>query len=202
MKYILSIITAISLSLSVSAQLEPVVQVSGVIVVSDSLWPAPFVTIYRASDHRGTYSDYDGYFTLPVQIGDTLFFKSIGLKDSYFVVPADSASNHHISIVQWMEVDKIMLPTVNILPFPEPHKLRAEVLALDLPYDGYTRFSRGYAALAKYDGLYDASDLAYRNASSTVMARFNNGFQSGGNVLDPSTWGRFLKALKGSKEND
>ncbi|MFA9221796.1 MAG: hypothetical protein ACEQSL_11465, partial [Sediminibacterium sp.] len=60
---------------SASGQISPkVVQVSGVVLISDSLFPAGFVAIYRAKDRRGTYSGRDGYFTLPVMVGDTLFF--------------------------------------------------------------------------------------------------------------------------------
>ncbi|HEY8404670.1 MAG TPA: carboxypeptidase-like regulatory domain-containing protein [Flavobacteriales bacterium] len=201
MKYAVVIFLVLFLAMDTSAQVERVVQVSGVVVASDSLMPAPFVTIYRARDHRGTYTDYDGYFTLPAQVGDTLYFQSIGLKKSYFVVPKDSVGNH-ISIVQWMETDVVQLPTVNILPFPEPHKLRAEILALDLPNDGYKRFSRSMSSVANYDGLHDVSDDATRLASATIMARYNNGFQSGGNVLDAGAWGRFMKALKGGNRED
>lgn len=201
MKYLVVLILALGFTLTSSAQVERVVQISGVVVASDSLLPVPFVTIYRARDHRGTYSDYDGYFTLPAQVGDTLYFSSIGLKKSSFVVPRDSSSNH-LSVVQWMETDVYMLPTVNVLPYPEPHKLRAEVLALDFPGDGYTRFSRNYASATNYDGLYNVSDEAYKQANATVLARYNNGFQSGGNVLDAGAWGRFMKALKGENRRE
>ncbi len=201
MKYSLIILLFFA-SVSIStAQLERVIQVSGVVVASDSLMPAPFVTIYRGRDHRGTYTDYDGYFTLPAQVGDTLFFQSIGLKKSSFVVPKDSVSNH-ISVVQWMDVEAVMLPTVNVLPFPEPHKLRAEILALDFPNDNYTRFSRNYASVGNYDGLYNLSDEAYKQSNATIMARYNSGFQSGGNVLDAGAWGRFMKALRGGNRED
>lgn len=201
MKYTIFILFLWLLTIKSDAQVERVVQVSGVVVASDSLMPAPFVTIYRARDHRGTYTDYDGYFTLPAQVGDTLYFQSIGLKKSFFIVPKDSTGDH-ISVVQWMETDVVLLPTVNVLPFPEPHKLRAEVLALDFPNDGYTRFSRNYASVANYDGLHSVSDEAYKQASATVMARYNNGFQSGGNVLDAGAWGRFMKALKGGNREE
>jgi hypothetical protein len=201
MKYAVVIFFALFLALQTDAQVQRVVQVSGVVVASDSLMPAPFVTIYRASDHRGTYTDYDGYFTLPSQVGDTLYFQSIGLKKSYFVVPTDSVG-HHVSIVQWMETDVVMLPTVNVLPFPEPHKLRSEILALDLPNDGYQRFSRSLTSVSNYDGLHNVADDATKLASATIMARYNSGFQSGGNVLDASAWGRFMKALKGGNREE
>ncbi len=201
MKYLLIIIILLGLIEKSNAQVERVVQVSGVVVASDSLLPAPFVTIYRGRDHRGTYTDYEGYFTLPVQVGDTLHFQSIGLKKSIFIVPKD-VTEDHISIVQWMETDVILLPTVNVLPVPAPHKLRGEILALDLPNDGYRKFSRGYASAVNYDGLYNLSDEAYKQASSMAMARYNNNFQSGGNVLDPQAWGRFMKALRGDNRKE
>ena len=201
MKYVFLISILALMSITASSQVERVVQVSGVVVASDSLMPAPFVTIYRSRDNRGTYSDYDGYFTLPAQVGDTLYFMCIGLKKSFFVVPKDSTSSH-LSIVQWMETDPILLPVVNVLPFPEPHKLRGAVLALDFPGDNYTRFSRNYASVSNYDGLHNHSDEAYANASATVMARYNSGFQSGGNILDPGAWGRFMKALKGNGRDE
>ena len=100
-KILLALITVLVFGLgSAKAQLPPkVVQVSGVVLISDSLFPAGYVAIYRAKDRRGTYSGRDGYFTLPVMVGDTLFFSCTGLKDSYFVIPADSKDNQ-LSMVQ------------------------------------------------------------------------------------------------------
>lgn len=186
---------AICLSFGAHSQFNPVVQVSGVVVATDSILAVPFATIYRSNDHRGTYSDYDGYFTLPALAGDTLHFVSIGLKKSYFVIPSDSIQAH-ISIVQWMQEDTVILPTVNILPYPSRYKLRGEVLALDLPGDRYFKFNRTLVAAANYDGLNDLSDEAYSEASETLVARYTSGFKSGGNLLDPNAWGKFMKAMK------
>ncbi len=172
-----------------------VVQVSGVVVATDSLLPVPYATIYRSIDHRGTYSDYNGYFTMPVVAGDTLHFVSIGLKKSFYIVPIDT-SQPHISIVQWMDEDELLLPTVNVMPYPSPYKLRTQVLALDLPGDRYYKFDRNVAAAASYDGLQDLSAEAYSQASETLIARYTSGFKSGGNLLDPAAWSKFVNALK------
>jgi len=172
-----------------------VVQVSGVVVSSDSLVPVAFATIYRSHDYRGTFTDYKGYFTLPVAVGDTLHFDCIGQKHSLFVIPFDTI-NSHLSIVQIMESDTILLPTVYILPHPAKHKLREEVLALDLPGDTYYKFDRAQGSVANYDGLYDFGDQAYAQASATMEARYTTKFQSGGNLLDPASWGRFMQAIK------
>jgi hypothetical protein len=178
-----------------TAQDRRIIQVSGVVVATDSLLPVPYATVFRSHDNRGTFSDHTGYFTLPVFTGDTLNFIFLGLKRSFYVIPDDATSNH-ISIVQWMESEQVLLPTVDILPYPSPARLRAEVLALDFPGDGYFRFDRTAASVSNYDGLRDLSAEAYSEASATMIARYNGGFRSGGNLLDAAAWGRFVTALK------
>jgi hypothetical protein len=176
------------------SQNKAIVQVSGVVVVTDTLVPVPYVSIYRHRDYRGTFTDFNGYFSLPAQVGDTLKFVRIGLKSSYFVVPYDTLNR--ISVVQLMDEDTLILPTVNILPYPAPHRLRQEMLALDLPGDGYNRFSRESLDPNNYDGLRDFAEEAYQEGSSTLTARYSNSFKSGGNLLDATAWRKFMKALK------
>jgi hypothetical protein len=177
-----------------------VLQISGVVVATDSLIPVPYATVYRGKDNRGTFSDYSGYFTLPAEVGDTLFFMYIGLKKSTYIIPNDTT--HHISIVQWMEQEEIILPTVNVKPYPTPGKLRHEILALDLPGDQYFKFNRDLASIANYDGLAEMSDAAYRESSQTIIARYSGGFRSGGNLLDAAAWSKFMKALKRKDEDN
>jgi hypothetical protein len=172
-----------------------VLQVSGVVVATDSLIPVPYATVYRGKDRRGTFSDFSGYFTMPAEVGDTLFFMYIGLKKSTYIIP-DDTSMHHISIVQWMEQDEIILPTVNVLPYPTPAKLRQEMLALDLPGDQYFKFNRDLTSISNLDGLAEMSDAAYRESSQAIIARYSGSFRSGGNLLDAAAWTKFMKALK------
>lgn len=181
------------------AQTNPkVVQVSGVVLASDSLYPAQFVGIYRSRDMRGTFSDLNGYFTLPVIAGDTLNFQCIGLKTNSFVVPS-APSEISISIVQLMESDTTTLQTVYILPYPARHKLRQEVLALDLPGDNYVAFTRYSGNYKTNDGMADFNSASVRESLSTLEARYNGGFKSGGNVLSPAAWTQFLQSMKRKK---
>jgi hypothetical protein len=177
------------------AQQEQVIQVSGIAVAGDSLIPVPFASIYRSSDFRGTFSDYQGYFTMPAIAGDTLYFVFIGLKKSSFIVPKDTSSKH-ISIVQWMEQDTLILPTVNILPYPSKHRLRAEIMALDLPGDRYYKFSRDVISIAQLDGLQDLSADAFSEQSERSSNRQTSGFKSGGNLLDAAAWSSFVRSIR------
>ncbi|MFZ4784385.1 MAG: hypothetical protein ACOYLH_02845 [Flavobacteriales bacterium] len=190
------VLSASAQSQDTTAKAAPkVVQLSGVVMVSDSLYPAPFVGIFRARDYRGTYSDINGYFTLPVEEGDTLQFKCTGLKNSYFIVPSGN-SGHQMSIVQLMQTDTVELPTAYILPFPAPQDLRREILAMDLPGDNYMAFNRESTSLNDLDGMADFSDRAYNQATSTLDARYNNGFQSGGNILSKEAWSQFIRSSR------
>jgi hypothetical protein len=38
--------------------------------------------------------------------------------------------------------------------------------------------------------------MSYQNASATMEARYNTKFMSGGNLLDPAAWGRFMQSIK------
>jgi len=195
MKNLTLLVACLFVWLSAASQSKHIIQVSGVVVATDSLIPVPYATVFRSHDNRGTFSDHTGYFTLPVLAGDTLNFIFLGLKRSFYVIPDDTTSKH-ISIVQWMESEQVMLPTVNVLPYPSPARLRAEVMALDFPGDTYFRFDRTAASVSNYDGLRDLSADAYSEASATMIARYSGGFRSGGNLLDAAAWSRFVSALK------
>jgi hypothetical protein len=178
-----------------AAQSDHIIQVSGIAVAGDSLIPVPFASIYRSSDYRGTFSDYQGYFTMPAIAGDTLHFVFIGLKKSLYIVPNDT-TQQHISIVQWMEQDTLTLPTVNILPYPSRYRLRAEILALDLPGDRYYKFSREVVSIAQLDGLRDLSADAFSDQGERNNMRQTSGFKSGGNLLDAAAWSSFVRSIR------
>jgi hypothetical protein len=178
---------------------ENAVQITGACLVSDSLYPAPYVSIFRNRDHRGTYSNRDGYFTIPALEGDTLTFFCTGLKSSIFVVPV--TEEHQIQVVQVMEIEAIELSPLYILPYPAPHELKREILALDLPGDGHQLFKRDEVSLASFDGMNDFSSMAYENASTILTARYSNGFVSGGNILSNDAWRSFIGGFRPKRKN-
>jgi len=177
---------------------ENAVQITGACLVSDSLFPAPYVSVFRNRDHRGTYSNRDGYFTIPALEGDTLTFVCTGLKTSFFVVP--ETEEHQMQVVQVMEIEALELSPLYILPYPAPHELKREVLALDLPGDGHQLFKRDDVSLASYDGMNDFSSMAYENASTILTARYSNGFVSGGNILSNDAWRSFLGGFRPKRQ--
>lgn len=195
MKRLLLIVVLATMAVDGWSQFKRAIQISGVVVATDSLLPVPYATIYRSNDKRGTFADNNGYFTMPALVGDTIHFMSIGLKNSTFIIPDDSV-NTHISIVQWMELTEMMLPEVLVRPYPSPGNLRRELMALDLPGDQYYRFNRDAVNIAEYDGLADLSETAVNDANEMMITRYTSNFKSGGNLLDAAAWGNFMNALK------
>jgi hypothetical protein len=193
--YILSILIFFAANDAIGQAVWPkVVQVTGVVLVSDSLFPASYVSIYRSRDKRGTYSNKDGYFTMPVIAGDTLLFTCAGLEDSYFIIPKDTPEDK-LSMVQIMNVSPFTLPTAYILPYPNKNRLRAEVLSLDLPGDFYVSWKRESSSMSNYDGSVDFSKESYNSASLQMQRRYSGGLYTGGNLLDADSWKKFIKTL-------
>jgi hypothetical protein len=177
---------------------EKVVQITGVCLVSDSLFPAPYVSVFRTRDHRGTFTNRDGYFTLPALVGDTLQFICTGLEPSYFIVV--ETQDAQVRIVQLLNLAPFEMSPLYVLPYPAPHELRNKLAHLDLPGDGHLAFKRDDISLTQYDGMTDFSGAAYRQASKVLQDRYNGGFNSGGNLLSHDAWEKFMRSVR-SGEN-
>ncbi|MFN0031559.1 MAG: carboxypeptidase-like regulatory domain-containing protein [Flavobacteriales bacterium] len=191
----LFVVFILLLPLIAPAQSPHVLQVSGVVVATDSLIPMPYVTVYRQSDLRGTYSDHHGYFTLPIRSGDTLHFHCIGLESSIYIIPEDTTLRT-LSIVQLMETDTLTTMSVTIYPYPKPYELQREILALDLPGDDYVEFNRSDGEARNYDGLFDLAEQSAGREQALLNARLTSGLVVGGNLLDGAAWKKFVRSLK------
>jgi hypothetical protein len=195
-KHLLTSVLLILTTLLFAQSDEKVVQVTGLVISGDSLYSSPFVTIYRESDYRGTFTDNRGYFTIPAVEGDTLTFVGLGYKTTHYVVPFGNPEPR-ISIVQFLEVDTIELPTVYILPVPSPENLKKEFLAMQLPEDEYTRSLRSINAIKNADGLaYVGPDgVLFRQSIDRLHnSQVNTGYVQN-QLLNPLAWASFVQAL-------
>jgi len=197
MKKILLTGILFSTIMACSAQQDAnVVQVTGMVISGDSLYTTPFVTIFRESDYRGTFTDTRGYFTMPAYEGDTLTFIGLGFKKAQYVIPRNNPEPR-ITMVQFLETDTIQLNTVYVLPVPTPENLRKEFLAMQLPEDEYTRSLKSINAIKNADGLaYIGPDGAlFRQSIDRLHASQNNTGFVQNQLLNPLAWAAFFQAL-------
>ena len=202
---LICIFTMFTLASSTSAQADStqlitgVVQVSGLVVTGDSLRPIPYSTVYRARDARGTMTDPQGFFSIPVLEGDTLRFSSTGFITREVVIQSGGELNR-ISLVQPMSRDTVIINNAYIYPWPSRDAFRKEFMALGLEDDAYAIGQQAINPFDIYDRLIDVGldgqALANQDAREIALEYSNLGGMPTTNLLNPVAWVQFLKALK------
>ncbi len=187
---------------------EPV-QFSGLIVTADSLLPVPYANILIKNTHRGTISDFSGFFSLVALKGDTIIFSSIGYKPSRYIIP-DTLSGNKYSLFQIMTKDTIWLKETVIYPWPTYEQFKRAFVEMEIPEDDYDRAMRNLAlsemknqwkvfpmdGSMNYKNWMDRKiyDLSYAGQyKPSLTSNINNP------LLDPFAWIRFFKAWKEGK---
>lgn len=174
-------------------------QFSGVLLTSDSLMAVPFANIIIKDSHRGTISDYFGYFSFVAQRGDTIVFSSIGFKDAEFIIP-DSLRSQQYSLIKMMDLDTVLLDEAVIYPWPTKEQFRQAFLDLRLPEDDKQRAERNLARAEMRERMMamraDGSE-SFKIAMQTHSAQlYYAGQLPPNNLLNPLAWAKFIKAWK------
>ena len=186
-------------SMHVFAQTQPkkVLQLSGIILGEDSTSGLGGVHIYVPKRLDGTTSNYLGFFSLPVIVGDSLVFSAIGYKSRHYVVP--DGLGKQASLIVEMVSDTTFLENVTIMPFPTEEIFKEAILALNLPeeeqvgsehlnQDLLTLMMRSMPMDARANYQYYMSEMSYNQANRYGMR--TNPF------LNPFNWAKFIKSLK------
>ncbi len=178
---------------------DHLIQFSGVIVSRDSLSPVPFATILVKNTHRGTTSDFYGYFSFVAKPGDTLEFSSVGYKKSYFIVD-DSLAGERYSLIQAMIKDTVELDIVNIYPWPTPEQFKEAFLSLDIPDDDLEIARKNLAP----DVLAERAATMPMNGSLNfkwqMQQQMSQLYYAGQyrpvQIFNPIAWAKFIQAWK------
>src|SRR4030095_5622412 len=148
-----------------NAQTKPdsikIVQISGKVVTEENnrLVPLPYAVVAVVGTARGTFTDFNGFFSTVVRTGETLLFRVLGFKDAYYTIP-DTLSRERYSLFQILTKDTILLPEAVIYPWPDPDNFNQEFLAMDV-----------------HD---DLEDIAAENLSDKAMMRLREYLPSDG----------------------
>ncbi len=182
-----------------SLMLPDVMQVSGMVVVGDSLTPLPFATVYRVRDERGTMTDVRGFFSLPALAGDTLRVSSVGYIANDFVVPEESLDGR-FRTVQMLEQDTVVLEEAFIYPWPTRERFRADFLSLEVGLDAYSIGNQRLRDLSDYDRLVyigdDAAGAYAAQMQQQAVAAGQLGTMPTVSLLNPLAWAQFFQALR------
>lgn len=195
---LLGFIFSIQLAKAQDTRERKVIQLSGIILNSDSTDAVPGVNIYVPKKGRGTASGRFGYFSMPVLEGDSVVFTFIGLKKQSFKVP-DVVENDRISLILTMEVDEIALAEIEVMPYPTEEEFKKAIIAMN---------------------VVDPMSISRANMSPEMLLRWAEQMPASGNenfrsfqqgqmiqnqdlygprplrLLDPFAWSQFIRSIK------
>jgi hypothetical protein len=191
----------LSYSVDLKAQNQRrIIQLSGVVLGSDSASFVPGVHIYVPKAGRGTTTNSVGFFSMPVLVGDSLVISSVGYQRQHYIIP-NTAKEYQTIIITMVE-DITFLKEVEIVPFPTEEVFKEAVLALDVPLDG-TLDSKNLnaellALMLRTTPLDGPQNQRY--SLDQWAAYQNRSYQPVTNtLLNPFNWVKFFNSLKKKK---
>lgn len=197
---ILSLFILIAFSnLSFGQERERLIQFSGVLVSVDSLDIVSYATIVDKTSRKGTISDYYGYFSIVTRPGDTIIFDAFGFKPSSYIVP-DTLTDIRYSIIHLMTPDTLMLPEVDVYPWPSREEFARAFVEMD-PYDDALRRAQrqlsGESLAAIAARVPTDPNLSYKwQAQQNQTRLYTKGQLPINNLLNPVAWGKFIQSWR------
>lgn len=176
---------------------EPkLIQLSGVVVSSDSLQEMPYAAVYNRSVKRGTIADINGFFSLVVQPGDTIMFRYYGHKLSSYIVP-DTLRDARYSIIHMMEVDTFQLKEVVIYPWPSKEAFAQAFIEMNPYDDALLRAQKqlsGQSLASLANKVSSDASISYGNVANQNNTRiYTMGQSPVNNLMNPFAWASFLQ---------
>jgi hypothetical protein len=178
---------------------KTLIQFSGVVVSGDDLEPISFTSIMIQNTHRGTISDYYGYFSFVAEVNDTILFSSIGYKDAQFIIP-DTLPSFRYSIIQLLQPDTIVLPEATVYPWPTKEQFKQAFLNAYVPDDDLARAQknldpRTMEALMASMPMGPSGNFKYQMQEYQTRIYYS-GQAPPLNILNPLAWAKFIQAWK------
>lgn len=193
------IIFLFSISLSSFAQ-DKSVQLTGILVSTDSLLTIPFSNVLIKNKQKGTISDFYGYFSLVAGKGDTIVFSCLGYKKTKFIIPENTEENF-ITVVQKLETDTILLKETKVYPWPSRDQFKQVFLTVDLPDDAIERAKKNIDNAFVDIMIGQMPNDGKENFKSFMDDMHQQQYIMMGNptiipILNPFAWAAFIKAWR------
>ncbi len=175
------------------------VQFSGMILdgTTEELVPVPYANVLVQDKGRGTYSDFNGFFSIVVEKGDVIVFSAVGYRTVEFAIP-DTLQDNRYSLVQLMTQDAINLPETVVFPWPSRDHFKLEFLAMDVTPELQERAARNLAnetlEQMRSEVIADGVENANYYLRQQSRQYYYIGQQPPMNIFSPVAWKKFFDA--------
>jgi hypothetical protein len=176
-----------------------VIQLSG-FVTDTATQMLPGVHVYVPKAGRGTPTTASGFFSMPVLVGDSVVFSSVGYQRTSYIVP--DLPKESWTIFVELAPDITLLNEAVVMGIPTEELFKEAVLAMNIPMgngvDQKALNSEMLALMARTTPLDGAGNYKYyidqwSNSAGDKFRPVYNPF------LDPIRWAKFIKSLKKKK---
>lgn len=178
---------------------DSVIQLYGVVMTADSLRGIPGASIIVEGKGRGTITNDEGVFSIPVLKGDQVRFSVVGFKDKTITIPRNLQDRDY-SVIQLLVSDTHYLPATILKPRPTRAQFERDFVNTDIPAD-QIEIARQNTDEAKRRILISSLPVDGREAVSLQHKQqaaryYYQGQQPPINLFNPAAWAEFIKAWK------
>jgi len=201
--FVLLILPLLFFSQSIFGQTkgEDLVQFTGIILdgTDEELLPLPYANVLVIDHNRGTYSDFNGFFSIVVEKGDKVEFSAVGYQTVQFQIP-DTLTDNRYSLVQLMTQDTINLPETVVFPWPSRDHFKLEFLAMDVTSELQDRAVKNLANETLRKMRSEVVADGNENADYYLRQQSRNYYHIGQtppmNIFSPLAWKQFFDSWK------
>jgi hypothetical protein len=196
----LLVCAAIAIQHEAFAQTKRVIQLSGIVTDTAGVF-VPGANIYVPKAGRGTTSLNNGFFSLPVLIGDSIVISCVGYQRQSYIIASNS--KEFTTLLIELHEDNTELPQL-IVTMPTLEMFEKAVLALNVPLDDTgidkKQLNSELLALMVRTTPMDAN-ANYKYYIDQFSNSAENKFHPIYNpFLNPINWVKFIKSLKKQKQ--
>lgn len=202
MKYLWSFIFLFILGVQLSGQEEvKVVQFSGRVISmeDDKISKLIYTNVAVKGTSRGTVSDIDGFFSLPVRTGESVIVSRIGYGEKEVKIPTEIDGLYYSKDII-LQKDTLFLPEAFIYPWPDKDFFKIEFLALEVN-NLLQELAEDNLAPEKIEYLKailpaDGAEVSKIELQQAAQAYYYAGQARPMNIFNPLSWKKFVDAIK------
>jgi CarboxypepD_reg-like domain len=174
-------------------------QVSGLITDADNK-PLTNVGVISLMLKRGTLSERTGIYSITSTPGDTIFFRALGFKKKFIIMPVDfEGKRFNLDVV--LSTDTIPIENVVVMPWKSYSEFIKDMTTPTPVAPEIENMNKNIAsvqaAVSNDVGVRISPEAGYRLA---MQQNFNNLATRGqypvNNLLNPFAWAKFINGMK------
>lgn len=202
MKYCLTIILLL-IATTIFAQdakkSNKLVQFSGIITDTDSNSVVPYVTITNISNKGIKYAaNYQGYFSIIVNPGDSLLFTAVGFNNTMLVLPNEITDFKYTEMVR-LKPETVYLKAVRIYPWATIEEFNKDFLSLKVADDDMAIAKKNLSPKSIQGMILslprNAAEISNSNYRYNFDRMMNVNMRQPNPLLNPFAWGKLMQQI-------